>query len=171
MILQRRESGATLAWLPVIVFVPFLGMLAFWFFGAKKLHLQRLTRRKIEKQLANELHKLQKLSATNRLPLDPPTLTVLQTAALSGVDVRLLLPSRSYYTELLDAGVKTFEVQDAMPHAKIVTIDSVISTLGSANMDQHGFRLSFEANAFLFSVETVSEMERNFLDLYRRQKK
>jgi cardiolipin synthase len=58
-----------------------------------------------------------------------------------------------------------------MPHAKIVTIDSVLSTLGSANKDQHGTRLSFEANAFLFSVETVSEMERNFLDLYRRQKK
>jgi cardiolipin synthase len=57
VILQRRESGATLAWLPIIVFVPFLGMLAFWFFGAKKLHLQRLTRRKIEKQLAKELHK------------------------------------------------------------------------------------------------------------------
>ena len=105
MILQRRELGVTLAWLPIIVFVPFLGMLAFWFFGAKKLHLQRLTRRKIEKQLAKELHKLQKLSATNRLPVDPPTLTVLQTAALSGVDVRLLLPSRSDYPMCFMPGV------------------------------------------------------------------
>ena len=75
----------------------------------------------------------------------------------------MLHAGRSYYTELLAAGVKTFEVQDAMPHAKIVTIDSVLSTLGSANKDQHGFRLSFEANAFLFSVETVSRWSEIFL--------
>lgn len=112
---------------------------------------------------------------------DPPILMALQTAALSGVDVRLLLPSRSdhpmvlhagrsYYPELLEAGVKIFEVQDAMPHAETVTIDSVFSTLGSANMDQRSFRLNFEANAFLFSVEIASEMEQNFLDFCRSAK-
>lgn len=419
VILQRRESGATLAWILIIVFVPFLGLLAFWFFGAKKLHLQRRKRRKIEKQLSKELHELQKLSVNNQLPVDlpmspsllqlteklddigpqpgnevimlrqgpavfdaleaafdeahhhihliyylwepdstgvrlrdaliracqrgvtvrlllddvgsrsagrsffklllkaggrvehflpvnflsrqltvnnrnhrkivvvdgvtgftgsmnvgdvyaglgepwrdlharlrggivhslqeifcqdwfhatnedlvnlayfpqpsvtgrvwaqllasgpaderwraihtllfsainqarervwietpyfvpdPPILMALQTAALSGVDVRLLLPGfsdhslvmhagRSFYDELLAAGVKIFELQDAMPHAKMVTIDSIFSTLGSANMDQRSFRLNFEANAFFFSAEVAKELEQGFLGL------
>jgi len=107
---------------------------------------------------------------------DPPIIMALQTAALSGVDVRLLLPGhsdhpmvlhagRSFYHELLDAGVRIFEVQDAMPHAKTVTIDSVFSTLGSANMDQRSFRLNFETNAFFFSALVAGELERDFLDL------
>lgn len=106
---------------------------------------------------------------------DPPIVMALQTAALSGVDVRLLLPGRSdhqmvlhagrsFYHELLEAGVKIFEVQDTMPHTKTVTIDSVFSTLGSANMDQRSFRLNFEANAFFFSEQIASELERDFHD-------
>jgi len=419
VIMQRRESGATLAWILAIVFVPFIGLLAYWFFGAKRLHLQRRKRHKIEKKLAKELHKLQKLSATNQLPVDlpmspsllqlteklddvgpqpgndvtmlrqgpavfdaleaafdeahhhihliyyiwepdstgvrlrdaliracergvmvrlllddvgsrtarqkffkellkagcrverflpvnplgrqlmlnnrnhrkivvvdgvigftgsmnvgdvyaglgepwrdlhsrlsgpivhslqevfcqdwfhataedlvsqdyfprpsntgkvwaqllasgpaderwraihtllfsainqarqrvwietpyfvpdPSILMALQTAALSGVDVRILLPGRSdhplvlhagrsFYHELLEAGVRIFEMHDAMPHAKTVTIDSVFSTLGSANMDQRSFRLNFEANAFFFSAQVAGELERDFLGL------
>jgi cardiolipin synthase len=418
VIMQRRESGATLAWILIIVFLPFIGLLAFWFFGAKKLHMQRRKRRKIERQLTRELHKLQKLSVNNQLPVDlpmspsllhlteklddvgpqpgnevtilrqgpaafdaleaafeeshhhihliyyiwepddtgarlrdaliracqrgvtvrlllddvgsrsagqkffksllnagghverflpvnplgrqlmlnnrnhrkivvvdgaigftgsmnigdvyaglgvpwrdlhsrlsgpivsslqevfcqdwfhatdedlvsaayfpqvmttgkvwaqllasgpaderwraihtllfsainqarhrvwietpyfvpdPPIVMALQTAALSGVDVRLLLPGlsdhqmvlhagRSFYHELLEAGVKIFEVQDTIPHTKTVTIDSVFSTLGSANMDQRSFRLNFEANAFFYSEQIASELERDFHD-------
>lgn len=98
----------------------------------------------------------------------------LQTAALRGVDVRLLLPARSdhplvlhagrsFLDELLSAGVRVLELQNAMPHAKTVTVDGIISTLGSANMDQRSFRLNFEANAFFFDAELAAELERDFL--------
>ena len=107
---------------------------------------------------------------------DSPIVMALQTAALRGVDVRLLLPGRSdhplvlhagrsFLDQLLAAGVRVFEVQDTMPHAKTVTIDGVFSTLGSANMDQRSFRLNFEANLFFYGGEVAAEMERDFLSL------
>lgn len=107
---------------------------------------------------------------------DPPIVMALQTAALRGVNVRLLLPGRSdhplvfhagrsFLDGLLAAGVQVFEVQDAMPHAKTVTIDGVFSTLGSANMDQRSFRLNFEANLFFYGAEVAGELERDFLSL------
>ncbi len=105
---------------------------------------------------------------------DSPIVMALQTAGLRGVDVRLLLPSkpdntlvlhagRSFLDELLAAGVRVFEVQDAMPHAKTVTIDRIFSSLGSANMDQRSFRLNFEANLFFYGEEVAGELERDFL--------
>jgi cardiolipin synthase len=107
---------------------------------------------------------------------DPPILMALQTAALRGVDVRLLLPGRSdhplvlyagrsFLNELLAAGVRVFELNHAMPHAKTATIDGYFSTLGSANMDQRSFRLNFEANAFLFAESVAQQLERDFLSL------
>ena len=100
----------------------------------------------------------------------------LQTAALRGVDVRLLLPERSdhplvlhagrsFLDQLLAAGVRVFELQGTMPHAKTFTVDGNFSTLGSANMDQRSFSLNFEANLFFYSAEVASELERDFLAL------
>jgi cardiolipin synthase len=107
---------------------------------------------------------------------DPPIAMALQTTALRGVDVRLLLPGRSdhplvmhagrsFLDELLDADVQVFELHDAMPHAKTVTIDSKVSTLGSANMDQRSFRLNFEAIVLFFDADVAAELERDFLAL------
>jgi cardiolipin synthase len=107
---------------------------------------------------------------------DPPIVMALQTAALRGVDVRLLLPGRSdhplvlhagrsFVDELLAAGVRAFELQDALPHAKTATIDGIFATLGSGNLDQRSFRLNFEANVFFFGVEVAGELERDFLSL------
>jgi cardiolipin synthase len=110
---------------------------------------------------------------------DAPLFMALQTAALRGVDVRLLLPGksdhplvlhagRSFLDELLSAGVRVFEMYGAMPHAKTATIDGIFSTLGSANMDQRSFRLNFEANAFFFGAGVALELERDFLELCDR---
>jgi cardiolipin synthase len=110
---------------------------------------------------------------------DPPIVMALQTAALRGVDVRLLLPGRSdhplvlhagrsFLDELLAAGVRVFELQGTMPHAKTVTVDGIFSTLGSANMDQRSFRLNFEANLFFYGAEIAGELERDFLSLCAR---
>ena len=105
---------------------------------------------------------------------DPPIVMALQTAALRGVDVRLLLPGRSdhplvlhagrsFLDQLLAAGVRVFEVQNTMPHAKTVTLDGIVSTLGSANMDQRSFRLNFEANLFFYGAEVAGQLEMDFL--------
>ena len=59
VVLQRRESGATLAWVLAIVLIPFIGLLSFWLFGTTRLHLRRRKRRKVEEQLAPDLQKIQ----------------------------------------------------------------------------------------------------------------
>lgn len=105
---------------------------------------------------------------------DRPILMALQTAALRGVDVRLLLPGRSdhplvlyagrsFIDDLLAAGVRVFEMYRAMPHAKAVMIDGNFATLGSANMDQRSFRLNFEGNIFFYSEEITGKLEQDFL--------
>jgi cardiolipin synthase len=105
---------------------------------------------------------------------DAPVAMALQTAALRGVDVRLLLPSRSdhplavyagrsFFDELLSAGARIFEMEDTVPHAKTAIVDQIFSTAGSANMDQRSFRLNFEGNLFFFGKKIVTELERDFL--------
>ena len=118
--------------------------------------------------------------ATQRIWIETPyfvpdraLLTTLQTAALRGVNVRLLLPGhsdhrlvlyagRSFIDELLDAGVEIFELHSAMPHAKAVIVDSAFATLGSANMDQRSFRLNFEGNVFFYGNEIADKLAQDF---------
>ena len=50
---QRRESGATLAWVLVIVLLPFIGLLSFWVFGTTRLYFRRRKRRKVEAKPSN----------------------------------------------------------------------------------------------------------------------
>jgi cardiolipin synthase A/B len=107
---------------------------------------------------------------------DQPILLALHTAALRGIDVRLLLPSqsdhplvlhagRSFQDQLLQAGVRIFELKNSMTHAKTMTIDGILSTIGSANLDQRSFRLNFESNLFFFDESITQQMEQDFLNL------
>lgn len=79
----------------------------------------------------------------------------LTSAALGGLDVRLLVPklsdsrlvtlaARSYYDELLDAGVKIYEYGPRMLHTKALLVDEASVIVGSANFDHRSFRLNFE---------------------------
>jgi len=113
---------------------------------------------------------------------DKPILMALQTAALRGVDVRLLLPGRSdhplvlaagrsFIDELLEVGVQVFEMHRAMPHAKAVMIDGNFATLGSANMDQRSFRLNFEGNLFFYGNEIAGKLEQDFLAICANARK
>ena len=99
--------------------------------------------------------------------------TALVSAALRGVDVRLLVPSRSdlklvlwagrsYYGELLRAGVRIFEYQKGFLHAKSLVVDGLSGTVGSANMDIRSFRLNFEVNAFVYSPRFAKRLEEVF---------
>jgi cardiolipin synthase A/B len=92
---------------------------------------------------------------------DESVLTALLTAALRGLDVRILVPkrsdsqvvsaaARSYFDELIAAGVRIFEYTPAMLHAKTLVIDDAIACVGSANMDTRSFRLNFEVSALLY---------------------
>lgn len=100
---------------------------------------------------------------------DPQMLTALKEAAQRGVDVRLLLPaktdsnlvyyaSRSYYDELLSAGIKIYERQDALLHAKTGMVDGVWSTIGSTNLDWRSFVNNYEINAVMLGQEFSGKM-------------
>ncbi len=97
----------------------------------------------------------------------------LITAALRGVDVRLLLPfksdnalvgfaSRGYYARMLEAGVQVYEYARGFVHAKTMIVDSWVGTVGSANMDVRSFQLNFELNAFVFAEDFCQSLEREF---------
>ncbi|MCR4441575.1 MAG: cardiolipin synthase [Peptococcaceae bacterium] len=100
-------------------------------------------------------------------------LTALKTAALSGVDVKILLPDRtdhqivflaamSYLEELMEAGVEVYLYQKGLMHCKVLTVDGVLSVIGSANMDQRSFRLNFEVNALVYDKETARRLDEDF---------
>lgn len=104
-------------------------------------------------------------------------LTALKTAALSGVEVKLLLPAKpdhrivfwaamSYLEELMEAGVEVYLYQYGFLHSKVLTIDGTVSSVGSANMDQRSFNLNFEVNALIYGEKITSRLEQDFwLDL------
>lgn len=92
---------------------------------------------------------------------DPAMEAALISAALRGVNVTLLLPeksdapivrwaSRSFYASFLKAGVKIFEYQPTVLHAKLLTVDDRWTILGSANMDTRSFKLNFELNLMVY---------------------
>jgi len=104
---------------------------------------------------------------------DRSILVALQTAALRGVDVRLLFPSksnhpfvfqagRSFYEDLLAAGVAIFEYGPGMIHAKTMVVDGTVALIGSANMDLRSFRLNFEVHAVIDEPTLASRLERCF---------
>jgi cardiolipin synthase len=106
---------------------------------------------------------------------DEPTLLALVSAAKRGVDVRLLLPARadviligpaarSYYPSLVEAGVRIFEYQQSLLHAKTMVVDGRWGMVGSANVDVRSFRLNFEVGALVFDPEFAARMEARFLD-------
>src|SRR5699024_9533628 len=99
--------------------------------------------------------------------------TSLRVAALSGVDVRLIVPkypdkrivfyaSRSYFLELLEAGVDIYEYRNGFMHSKLIVVDKELASIGTANMDMRSFHLNFEVNAFLYQTESTKELVQDF---------
>ncbi len=96
-------------------------------------------------------------------------------AALSGVDVRIMIPDKpdhpfvhwvslSYLCELLPSGVKGYMYGSGFIHAKTAVVDGRIVSIGSANWDVRSFELNFETNAVLYSEEVASQQKAAFLD-------
>ena len=104
---------------------------------------------------------------------DQAMMIALTSAALRGVSVRLLLPSRtdhkivlwagrSNYEELLDAGVEILEYEHGMLHSKTVAIDRRWGMVGSANMDVRSFRINFELTTMLYDEAAATTLGRDF---------
>lgn len=110
---------------------------------------------------------------------DSSMLDALRLAALSGVTVKVILPGHpdhpfvlpagmSYLGDLLEAGVQFFFYQHGFLHSKMLTVDSTVSTVGSANFDLRSFKVNFEVNAFIYDRQIASELETIFADDLRQ---
>jgi len=108
------------------------------------------------------------------MPTDEIAATI-QMAALSGVDVRLIIPVRSdskfsdastdsYLEKTLESGVKVYRYQKGFLHSKAMVIDDFISIVGSTNLDERSFVQNFEANAFIYDIKTASKLKESFLN-------
>ncbi|RZL65174.1 MAG: cardiolipin synthase [Variovorax sp.] len=102
-----------------------------------------------------------------------PALMALTSAALRGVDVRLLVPrrsdslivsaaARSYYDELMAAGVKVWEYKARMLHSKTLVVDDHCAMIGTANFDNRSFRLNFEVMAVVYGPALAKPLAAQF---------
>ena len=93
----------------------------------------------------------------------------MQTAALSGVDVRLILPRRSdapltllsshsYLDAMFKAGIKVYFYHPGFIHSKITIVDDEVGFIGSANMDFRSFEQNFELNTVIYDKEVVAQL-------------
>ena len=99
--------------------------------------------------------------------------SLLQTAALGGIDVQLMLPERSdsriidkavhsFIDDMLRAGVKVYFYTKGFLHAKMLIVDDLLTVVGSANMDFRSFEHNFEINAFVYGQDFNTAMRRVF---------
>ena len=105
---------------------------------------------------------------------DDTILNAMCTASLSGVDVSIIIPersdsvianwnSRSYISELLDAGIRVFLFRNGFNHSKYMIIDSVFASVGSPNVDMRSFDLNFEVTALIYDTDFATELTNMFL--------
>lgn len=108
------------------------------------------------------------------LPTEP-VLFALRTAALSGVDVRLMIPrkadskfvawaSRSFVKEIADAGVRVLFYDRGFNHSKLLVSDDLLATIGSTNVDFRSFEHDFESNVFFYDQAMALRVKQVFLD-------
>ena len=105
---------------------------------------------------------------------DESYITALQNAALSGVNVTMMLPGKpdhklvywaswSYLNELLEAGVNCYLYEKGFLHAKTIVVDGKVASVGTANVDLRSFQLNFEVNAVLYDTATATKLQVVFL--------
>lgn len=101
-------------------------------------------------------------------------LSCLQAAALAGIDVRIMMPehsdskmltkaSSSYITQCLQSGIKVYLFSAGMLHSKMLLVDDVMTSIGSANFDFRSFEHNFEANLFIYSEAMNRQVAEQFI--------
>ena len=100
-------------------------------------------------------------------------LVAMKTAAIGGVDVRLMVPrkgdahvvawaSRTYLREIMEAGVKVYMYKEGFLHSKILVTDDSMATCGSTNVDFRSFENNFESNVFFYDTDTAVRFRKMF---------
>lgn len=111
---------------------------------------------------------------TPYLIIDSSMVSALTLAAKSGVDVRIVTPhkwdkrlvhltTRSYYRELIDAGVKIYEYTNGFIHSKTFVSDDYAATVGTANLDFRSLYLQFECGVLMYNTPAVMQVKEDFL--------
>jgi len=106
---------------------------------------------------------------------DESVMDALHIAALSGIDVRIMIPSKpdhmfvywashSYVEELLGSGVRAYTYDNGFLHAKTIVIDGAAASVGSANWDIRSFRLNFETNALIYDEQVAGHLQQAYLN-------
>lgn len=109
--------------------------------------------------------------------LMPPSdiVTALKTSALGGIDVRIIVPgisdaitakwgTNSYIEELLEAGIKVYFYKAGFIHSKVIVVDGVFSSVGTANLDFRSLETNFEVNAMIYDEEISGILASQFLE-------
>jgi cardiolipin synthase len=98
----------------------------------------------------------------------------LRTAALAGVDVRIMISARpsgnplpdwagnTYMADIVASGVRIYRYEKGYLHAKTLSVDSTVCSIGSANIDIRSFSINYELNAVLYSERLAKELEADF---------
>ncbi len=111
--------------------------------------------------------------STPYLIIDDSIVSALCLAAKSGVDVRIITPfkadkwivhvtTRSYYRELIKAGVRIYEYSNGFVHSKNFVSDDKVATVGTANLDYRSLYLNFECGVVLYDTRAVVEVKKDF---------
>ena len=104
-----------------------------------------------------------------------PVIFAMRTAAIAGVDIRLMVPrhsdarlveqvSCSFLSDVIDAGVKVCLYEAGFNHSKLLVCDDSLCTCGSANFDVRSFENNFESNIFFYDRDMAGRMKQVFLD-------
>ncbi len=111
---------------------------------------------------------------TPYLIVDDNILSALRLAAKSGVDVRIITPhkwdkflvhltTRSYYRDLINAGVKIYEYTIGFNHSKTFVSDDKVATVGTTNLDFRSLYLHFECGVWMYKTSAIEELKNDFL--------
>lgn len=109
-------------------------------------------------------------------------LLALKASALSGVDVRIIIPEtsdsvivkwavRSYFEPLLNCGVKIYLYQPGFLHSKIILSDDKICSIGTANLDIRSFEQNFEVNALIYDATITKKLKNQFNNFIEKSTK
>lgn len=118
---------------------------------------------------------------TPYLILDNEMITALTYAAKRGVDVKIIMPgipdkvyafalAKTYYPELLRAGVKIYQYELGFVHAKVFTSDDNKAVVGTINLDYRSLYLHFECAALLYKIDEIEKIEEDFQETLKQCK-
>lgn len=117
--------------------------------------------------------------ATPYLIIDNTIMNALCLAAKSGVDVRIITPhvpdkplvhrvSRSYYAELINAGVRIYEFTPGFMHAKVFVSDDTMACVGSVNLDYRSLYQHFECGCLLYGCDSIADIKADYLAILQK---